>query len=781
MHRQNPTGRQEDIQRAGLIAAVEQTADAIVITDTDGKIQYVNPAFTAMTGYGGEEALGQNPRILKSGRQSVEFYKEIWDTVACGQVWHGELINRRKDGTFYAEEMRITPVREAHGEIVSYIAIKRDVTERRAAEEARAFLAAIVESSEDAIVTFTPAGIIRTWNRGAEAIYGYAAAEAIGKPFSILVPPERMHRLAHLKQRILQDNTVSQYEGLGLHKDGRRFHVSLSAAAIRNSAGEVPAISIILRDITERKQAKETRAVLASVVESSAEAIVSGTLDGTIVSWNKSAEALFGYTANEIAGKNYYVLVPADRLHEVNQALEQVRTGAVSRYDTVRLGKDGRRIDVAVTISPTGNSAGGTTGVSVTARDIGERLRAEQKLRDSEERFREVFENAPFAMCVSGPDGRFIQVNTAFCRMLGYLEQELFAKSWSQLTHPDDLHPSLGRMEQLLKEGGFFEAEKRYIHRNGNVVWGRMRMSLVRDSGGNPQYFVVHIEDITARKQAEEALSESEDRFRVMADSCPTMMWVTDANGGNQFINRTCREFFGTTCEQAAGSQWQPLIHPDDRPEYVAGFQRAVREQAPFRAEVRVRRADGQWRLLGSYATPRLSQSGAYLGHVGLSSDITERTRTNEALRESEERFRIMADGCPAVIYVTNAEGGNQFVNRAGRKFCGKNYEEVLRGNWQCLMHADDAPEFCPGLPARGEGTRASPGRSAPPACRWPMAVGGYLCGAALFAGWRVPGTRGHLHRHHRAQTSRASARISKYPDSRHTRRVARRNPGRER
>ena len=247
--------RPADVERAGLVAAVEQSADAVVICDTSGQIQYVNPAFTAMTGYSREEAAGQNPRILKSGRQSPEFYKEIWDTIASGRVWHGEVINRRKNGTIYTEEMRITPVRDSHGEIVSYIAIKQDVTERRAAAEAQAFLAANVESSEEAIVAYTPAGLIRTWNRGAEAIFGHSAEDAIGKHVSMLVVPERLPRLAHFTQQILQGNAVSQYESLCLRKDGRSFHVSVTASAIRNPAGEVAAISTIVHDISERQKA----------------------------------------------------------------------------------------------------------------------------------------------------------------------------------------------------------------------------------------------------------------------------------------------------------------------------------------------------------------------------------------------------------------------------------------------------------------------------------------------------------------------------------------------
>ena len=116
--------------------AIAQAAEAIVITDGSGNIQYVNPAFTRLTGYTAEEAAGQNPRILKSESQDVAFYQKMWETIRAGRVWQGSLTNRRKDGTCYSEEMTITPVRDAQGRISSYIAIKQDVTNRKAGEDA---------------------------------------------------------------------------------------------------------------------------------------------------------------------------------------------------------------------------------------------------------------------------------------------------------------------------------------------------------------------------------------------------------------------------------------------------------------------------------------------------------------------------------------------------------------------------------------------------------------------------------------------------------------------
>lgn len=124
------------IDRVGLVTAVEQAADGIVIKDTNGRIRYVNPAFTTMTGYSSEDVVGQNPRVLGSGHQSAAVYEDLWSTVQAGRVWHGKLINRRKVGTSYNEEMQITPVHDSIGDIVSYIAIKRDVTERLRSERA---------------------------------------------------------------------------------------------------------------------------------------------------------------------------------------------------------------------------------------------------------------------------------------------------------------------------------------------------------------------------------------------------------------------------------------------------------------------------------------------------------------------------------------------------------------------------------------------------------------------------------------------------------------------
>ena len=673
MHRQS-----ERVRQAGLIAAVEQAADGIVVTGPDGRIRYVNPAFTAMTGYSAQDATGQLTNILKSGKQTGQFYEDLWSTIRSGRVWQGSMVNRRSDGTLYDEEMRITPVHDENGEIESYIAIKRDVTERQAAEQAQALLAAIVESSQDAIVAFTPAGIILNWNRGAETVFGYSAAEAIGTHVSTLVPEERREPLALMTERVLGGQSISQYEGVCRHREGHRINVSLTACPLRNHAGEVTAISTVLRDVSARHEAERSRALLASIVESSEDAIYSTGEDGAIVSWNRGAEAMFGYSRDEIVG------TPVESLAGPE--------GGIRPFESALRGKSGSRIDVSLTVSPILNRAGGVVGASYIARDIGQRLLAERKLRESEERFRRVFEHAPNGLAVV-LDGRFIQVNAALCRMLGYSEAEMLARTWADLTHPDDMISSgqIGEKIQELRGDECTEAEKRYIHRSGKVVCARIGITAVRDAAGNSQYNVLHAEDITERKLAEAAMHESEARFRIMADGCPALMWVTDAEGGNGFINREYRKFFGIVSDRVREDKWQILIHPEDAAGYLDACREAMREQSAFGAEARFRREDGEWRWFACRAEPRFSSSGGFLGHVGLGLDITEFKRGEALVQESADRLALATRAGSVGVWEFDAVNNRLVWDDQMFRLYGFAADVYLDADrWRAALHPDD-------------------------------------------------------------------------------------------
>jgi PAS domain S-box-containing protein len=238
-------------------------------------------------------------------------------------------------------------------------------------EALRTHLAAIIESSDDAIISKTLDGVIVTWNAGAERMFGYSRAEAVGRPVSMLLPEDRQHEEEEILARLRLGERIEHFETVRLRKDGRPLTVSLTVSPVNDAQGNIVGASKIARDISARKLAEELHERLAGVVESSEDAIVSKTLEGIITTWNAGAEQVFGYTAAEAVGRPVTILFPPELLHEEDSILSRIRRGErIEHYETVRLHKDGRRLDVSLSVSPVKDSTGKIVGAAKIARDI---------------------------------------------------------------------------------------------------------------------------------------------------------------------------------------------------------------------------------------------------------------------------------------------------------------------------------------------------------------------------------------------------------------------------
>jgi PAS domain S-box-containing protein len=254
---------------------------------------------------------------------------------------------------------------------------------------ANARLAAIVESSDDAIISKTLEGQIVSWNAAAERLFGYSAEEMIGKPITTIIPPERLAEEREILDRIRRGERVEHFETIRVARDGHQLELSLTISPVRAATGEIIGASKVARQITERKQAERIQAQLAAIVESSDDAIVSKTLDGIIQSWNSAAVRIFGYTAEDAIGQRITLIIPDDLHGEERGIIAQLRAGKrVEHFDTMRITKDGRRIPVSLTVSPIHDDKGRVIGASKIARDISERRRAEEALRATEEALR---------------------------------------------------------------------------------------------------------------------------------------------------------------------------------------------------------------------------------------------------------------------------------------------------------------------------------------------------------------------------------------------------------
>ncbi|HEU4415823.1 MAG TPA: PAS domain S-box protein [Candidatus Angelobacter sp.] len=376
------------LENISLATAIEQVAEAVVITDTRGRIQYVNPAFTRITGYSFGEAIGKNPRILRSGKQDPAFYEYLWETISAGMIWRGQLINRRKDGSHYTEEMTITPVRDTSGKIASYIAIKQDVTARKAAAEAQEFLASIVEFSDDAIIGRSPDGIIVSWNRGAEALFGYRAEEIIGQSVTRLAPPDMVDKINDVIQRVKCGEEMPTYDGRGLTKDGRVLDISATVSPVTNADGELVAVAAILRDISRRKRAEtelnQSEQRYRLLFERNMAGVFRSSQNGNFLDCNDAGAKILGYESGaDLIGRPATDVFFAPEEKEVVDQ-EMMRKGMVPNQELRMRRKDGSAVWVMSNTSIMEGGPGGPV-VEGTFIDISARKQAEEQLRLAKE------------------------------------------------------------------------------------------------------------------------------------------------------------------------------------------------------------------------------------------------------------------------------------------------------------------------------------------------------------------------------------------------------------
>jgi PAS domain S-box-containing protein len=364
---------------------------AIYVTDAEGRLTYFNEAAAALSGrvpqLGVDQWCVTWKSFLPDGRPLPHHECPMAIALQGGDVAPGlECVAERPNGTRFWFASYPAVIRDAQGQMTGGINLLVDITARKKAqiegEAAASSLSAIVDSSDDAIISKDLNGTITSWNKSAERLFGYTAEELIGKSITLLIPPDRQNEEPQILARLRKGERVDHFETLRRRKDGTLLDISLTISPVKNANGQIIGASKIARDTTETKRAERNNRLLSAIVDSSDDAIISKDLNGTIMSWNSGAERLFGYTAAEAIGMSVTTLIPEDRLDEEPKILGRLRRGErVDHFETVRRKKDGTLLDISLTISPVRDAEGAIIGASKIARDITERKRAEAEVR----------------------------------------------------------------------------------------------------------------------------------------------------------------------------------------------------------------------------------------------------------------------------------------------------------------------------------------------------------------------------------------------------------------
>jgi PAS domain S-box-containing protein len=491
---------------------------------------------------------------------------------------------------------------------------------------------------------------------------------------------------ALLKKRVtaaMESGEAQEYELRGRRPNGERIDVLGKAMPRRDESGRVVGLYGTIQDITARKQAEAAASRLLNVLEASLNEIyIFDTETLRFEYTNESALRNLGFSMEEMRAKtpldlkteftaaSFEKLVAPLRHREKPKVVFQTahRRADESLYPVeVHLQlvqRDEREVFLAI------------------AEDITSRKRSEAALRASEERFARAFEFAPMGMAIVATDGRWLKVNQAFCRLLGYSRAQLTGMKFSDVTHPDGRADDDEILRRLLaRESRYFHTEKRYLHKDGRDIWVWLGISMVSDPEGRPLHFISQIQDITARKEAEALAETSQREQRVLAAELQAEKdrlvaaqavakigsWETDfATQTVIWSDETYRIFeiapedFDHTLEQITG-----FVHPDDRRAVEQALADATQGQTPSTIEHRIVLRDGRIKFVEEHWQIEFAEDGTPLRAIGTCQDITDRRNSDEALRVAEEKYRSIFDNSSEGIFQTTLGGAFVSANPA--------------------------------------------------------------------------------------------------------------------
>lgn len=508
------------------------------------------------------------------GRSTREIWSEVWpinEPIFAAVMERGETlyfedkvfpINRRG----YSEDACFTlcysPVRVEDGSVGGTLVVLQETTARKRAEtallESGARYRAVVEDQTEVISRFRADGIFLFVNDVYCRFFGKPAGELLNRKWQPVAHAEDVPRIEAALRTLSPGCPVVVIENRVFSGAGELRWMQFVNRGFFDAQGRLQEVQSVGRDITERKQLEEalqeTNQKLNALIEASPLAVIVLDATGNVALWNPASERMFGWTRAEVAGRPLPTVQP-DMGDEFAALRERVLRGeTVPATETRRRRKDGTMVEVSAAFAPLRDAKGDVIGTMSILADITARKRAQDALRESEIRFASGFEFAAIGMALVGLDGRWLKVNRAFCELTGHAANDLLTKTFHDITHPEDLETDLEFVRQMLAgKRQTYQMEKRYLHKQGHVVWVLLSVSLVRDGQGQPLYFISQIQDITGRRQAEAALRQSEARYRSLVASSLDAVLLTEPDGGILAANEAACRMFGRTEAELIG------------------------------------------------------------------------------------------------------------------------------------------------------------------------------------------------------------------------------------
>ncbi|MEG4021525.1 PAS domain S-box protein [Microcoleus sp. S13C4] len=638
----------------------------------------------------------------------------------------------RQTGSLYSPEYRI--IRADNGEIrwlsafgrylydtageaVRFIGVLFDATDRKNAEHA-------LQKSEQTVrrqlleiewlYQTTPVGLavldtdlryVRL-NQGLAQINGLPVEMHIGRTLREIVP-DLADTAEPVLSRILETGEPKrnfEISGETKAQPGVVRTWLLNWLPLKDTGGEIVGINVVVQEITDRKMAE-----LALQESNNRFELATRAIDGILFEWDLAANSVY-----RSEGLHSLVGVrpedaPAtpewwrERIHPQDLArLQSTRESILTAGDRYQgeyrvRHEDGRWIDVWERGCSIRNQQGELTKIVGFTSDITKRKQTEEALRDRETHLQLILDSAKdYAIFTLDTDGHFTSWNAGAERVLGYSEAEIVGQHGRIIFTPEDSASRMpeAEMHTALTQGKG-KNERWHLRKDGSRFWGSGLVMPLRDAAGEVQGFLKIMQDKTERQQIEEALRQSENRYRTLADAVPQLMWINTADGRLEFCNEHWKSYTGMRpAEFPLAAPVLQLFHPDDLPTVVATRTKAIETGESYEFECRVRRFDSTYRWHLARLVPIKDRRGQVVQWAGIGIDIDDRKRAEESLAESDRRFRFLAESLPHLIWNVDSAGETRFTNQQKwSEYLGMSYEEAAQNNWESVMPPSDVAQ----------------------------------------------------------------------------------------
>lgn len=636
-----------------------------------------NKYFAKLAGFESpEEIIGKTDDDLTWKSLAEKFRRidaEIFKT-GTAQLNQEECITDRHGEILWLHIHKM-PLKDTSGNTIGVVGTFRNITRQKQTEIRNLRLAAIVNSTDDAIIGTDPDGIITDWNASAERIYGYTEAEAVGMPIWHLAPPnlqaERLDKMTSLKK----GEHVTRYETQSRRKNGQLFDIAITASPITGPDGHIIGISAIGRDITDYKKHFREQERSRNFLENIEEGCFETDLKGTVTYVNPAAAKMIGESRDRVIGINYSQYTTREEAKKIfaifNKTYSTGKPDSITEMEMVRRNGDTQYVDLMV--SPIIDTQGQVSGFRSTIRDVTQKKREREELQ----RYRDFVINVEDACFEFDFYGNCFFCNEPTYRMVGYTREE-YMKLRHRQRYPnkEEADRAAAIIRKVFETGqptGLYESQ--ILCKDGSVVTIEMNVNIIRDKQGNAVGWRGTGRDITAKKKEQAELERYRDFMENIYDGC----FENDLTGTITYTNEIGARRLGLTKEEFIGMNNRQYSKPEEAKRIAGIFGEIYRTGKPaFIDEMALIRKDGQTSFFEMSAALIRDAAGKPVGFRGTTRDITEKKQNQDRLRESEAKYRALTENMNDVVWTTDMNLIITYMSPSIKKALDFTPEELL-------------------------------------------------------------------------------------------------------